>query len=120
MRSFALIAEELSAIVECPLGKEPAQTAEGVFFWRPRDDEEEVSIAGDFNEWVPDRRVVSIPDSQRAIKFVRLSPGQYRYRWVVNGVWVEDINNPNRVPSSVEGFDSVCQVEGRPEVVHVS
>ena len=115
-----VIAEELSAIEECPLGREPVQTAEGVFFWRPRGGEEEVSIAGDFNEWVPDRKVVSIPDSQRTIKFVPLLPGQYRYRWVVNGVWVEDVNNPNRVPSSVDGFDSVCQVEGRPEVVHVS
>jgi hypothetical protein len=33
---------------------------------------------------------------------------------------VEDANNPNRVPSFVEGFDSVCQVEGRSEVAHVS
>ena len=115
-----VIAEEVSAIEECPLGKEPVQTVEGVFFWRPRGDDEEVSIAGDFNEWVPDRRVISIPDAQRTIKFVQLLPGQYRYRWVVNGVWVEDVNNPNRVPSFVEGFDSVCQVEGRPEVAHVS
>lgn len=115
-----VIAEELSAIKECPLENEPAQTAEGVFFWRPRGHEEEVSIVGDFNEWVPDRRVVSIPDAHRTIKFVPLLPGQYRYRWVVNGVWLEDVNNPNRVQSSVEGFDSICQVEGRPQVAHVS
>jgi len=115
-----VIAEELPAIEECPLRKEPMQTAEGVFFWRPRSDGEEVTIAGDFNEWVPDRRVVSIPDAQRTIKFVQLPPGQYRYRWVVDGVWVEDANNPNRVPSSVEGFDSVCEVEERPEVAHAT
>ncbi len=115
-----VIAEELPAIEECPLENEPSQTAHGVFFWRPRGGEEEVSLVGDFNEWVPDRRVISIPDAHRTIKFVPLLPGQYRYRWVVNGVWLEDVINPNRVPSSVEGFDSVCQVEERPEVAHVS
>ena len=114
-----VIAEELSGIGECPFGKEPIQTAQGVFFWRPRSDGEEVTIAGDFNEWVPDRRVVSIPDAQRTIKFAQLPPGRYRYRWVVDGVWVEDANNPNRLQSAVEGFDSVCEVEERPQVAHV-
>jgi hypothetical protein len=115
-----VIAEELSAIGECPVREEPCQTAEGVFFWRPRSDGEEVTIAGDFNEWVPDRRVVSIPDAQRTIKFVHLPPGRYRYRWVIDGVWVEDSSNPNRVQSSVEGFDSVCEVQEQPELAHVT
>lgn len=115
-----VIAEELSAIRECPLGEEPFQTAEGVFFWRPRSDGEEVTLVGDFNEWVPDRRVVSIPDAQRTIKFVQVPPGRYRYRWVIDGIWVEDSSNPNLVPSTMEGFDSVLEVEERPQLAHVT
>ncbi len=115
-----VIAEEVSAIGVCPWQEEPFQTMEGVFFWRLRRDGEEVTLAGDFNEWVPDRRVVSIPDAQRTIKLVRLSPGRYRYRWVVDGVWVEDSTNPNRVPSTVEGFDSVCEVGERPPLARVA
>src|SRR6185295_15411444 len=56
-----VMAEEPSAIREFPVGKEPLQTAEGVFFWRPRSDGKEVTLAGDFNEWVPDRKIGSIP-----------------------------------------------------------
>jgi chromosome partitioning protein len=115
-----VIAEEPSAMGICPGQEEPCQTEGGVFFWRPRRDGEEVTLAGDFNEWVPDRQVVSIPEAERTIKFVRLSPGRYRYRWVVDGIWVEDSSNLNRVPSTVEGFDSVCEVEERPQLAYVA
>lgn len=114
-----VMAEEPSAIRESPVGKEPLQTAEGVFFWRPRSDGKEVTLAGDFNEWVPDRKIGSIPDAQRTIKFIQLPPGRYRYRWVIDGVWMEDSNNPNRVQSTVGGFDSLCEVEEQPQVAHV-
>ena len=115
-----VIAEEVPAIGGCSWHEEPFQTEEGVLFWRPRRDGEEVTLAGEFNEWVPDRGVVSIPDEQRTIKFVRLSPGHYRYRWVVDGAWIEDSPNPHRVPSTVEGFDSVCEVEERPRLANVA
>ena len=115
-----VIAEEASALGVCPWQEGPCQTEEGVFFWRPRSDGEEVTLAGDFNEWVPDRRVVSIPDAQRTIKFIRLSPGRYRYRWVVDGVWVEDPTNPSRIPSTVEGFDSVLEVDEPAQLAYVA
>jgi hypothetical protein len=115
-----MIAEEVSAIGSCPWRDGPCQTEEGVFFWRSRSDGEEVTLAGDFNEWVPDRRLASIPDTQRTVKFVRLPPGRYRYRWIVDGVWVEDPANPSRVPSTVEGFDSVLEVEERPQLAYVA
>jgi len=115
-----VMAEEPSVARVCPSQEEPCQTEDGVFFWRPRHAGEEVALAGDFNEWVPDRQVVSIPDADRMIKFLRLSPGRYRYRWVVDGVWTEDPANLRRVPSTVEGFDSVCEVEEPPQLAHVA
>jgi hypothetical protein len=33
---------------------------------------------------------------------------------------VEDSSNLNRVPSSVEGFDSVCEVEDRSQLAYVA
>jgi chromosome partitioning protein len=115
-----VIAEELPVIGVCPFQEGPFQAEEGVFFWRPRTDGEEVALAGDFNEWVPDRKVVSVSDGQRTIKFVQLSPGRYRYRWVIDGVWVDDPANPNRVPSTVAGFDSVCEVEEQFQLARVA
>jgi hypothetical protein len=32
---------------------------------------------------------------------------------------MEDSNNPNRVQSTVDGFDSLCEVEEQPQVAHV-
>ncbi len=115
-----VIAEEASVRHAYPAQEGPFQTEEGVFFCKPRHDGEEVALAGDFNEWVPDRQVVSVPDPHRTIKFIQAFPGRYRYRWVIDGVWVEDIFNPNRVPSTVEGFDSVVEVEERRELAHAA
>jgi chromosome partitioning protein len=115
-----VIAEEVSASDVCPWQEEPFQAEDGVFFWRPRRVGEEVMLAGDFNEWVPDRGVVSIPDAERTIKFIPMSPGCYRYRWVVDGIWLEDSTNPDRVPSTVEGFDSVFEVGERRQLARVA
>ncbi len=115
-----VIAEEAAAPHTCPLQEGPHQTEEGVFFCRPLREGAEATLAGDFNEWVPDRKVVSVPDPYQTIKFIQASPGRYRYRWVIDGVWVEDTSNPNRVPSTVEGFDSVIEVEERRELAHAA
>ena len=62
----------------------------------------DVRIAGDFNGWVPDRDVASETHSDGATrvwrKVLRLAPGTYEYRYVVDGEWREDPRNPDRVP----------------------
>lgn len=71
----------------------------------------DVRIAGDFNGWVPDKGVRSVIESHGATrvwtKVLQLPPGTYEYRYVVDGEWREDPDNPN----SVEG------AAGRPHSV---
>jgi len=62
----------------------------------------DVRIAGDFNGWVPDRGVLSrVEDEGEArvwTKVLELEPGTYQYRYVVDGAWQEDPENPQAVP----------------------
>jgi chromosome partitioning protein len=74
----------------------------------------DVRIAGDFNGWVPDKGVRSLIESEGATriwtKILQLPPGTYQYRYVVDGEWREDPDNPEAVSSSVGGRNSVLVV----------
>jgi chromosome partitioning protein len=70
---------------------------------RFRDEEaQDVRIAGDFNGWVPDRGVRSQVEAEGEAriwtKVLELEPGTYQYRYVVDGSWREDPENPQVVP----------------------
>jgi hypothetical protein len=74
----------------------------------------DVRIAGDFNGWVPDKGVHSRLESDGATrvwtKVLRLRPGTYQYRYVVDGEWREDPSNGATQPSSAGGRNSVLVV----------
>jgi chromosome partitioning protein len=74
----------------------------------------DVRIAGDFNGWVPDKGVRSLIESEGQTriwtKILRLSPGTYQYRYVVDGEWREDPDNPEVASGQVGGRNSVLVV----------
>jgi chromosome partitioning protein len=74
----------------------------------------DVRIAGDFNGWVPDKGVRSLieADGEARVwtKILQLPPGRYQYRYVVDGVWREDPENPDGVASHVGGRNSILVV----------
>jgi chromosome partitioning protein len=74
----------------------------------------DVRIAGDFNGWVPDKGVRSLIESEGQTriwtKIIRLNPGTYQYRYVVDGEWREDPDNPEVASSVVGGRNSVLVV----------
>jgi chromosome partitioning protein len=74
----------------------------------------DVRIAGDFNGWVPDKGVRSLIESDGETrvwtKILRLPPGKYQYRYVVDGEWRDDPENPEREPNPVGGRNSVLVV----------
>ena len=73
-----------------------------------------VAIAGDFNGWVPDKGVRSLIESEGPervwTKILTLPPGTYEYRYIVDGEWREDPENPQRVPSALGGRNSILVV----------
>lgn len=74
------------------LGVQP--TAEGVIFIQPEDLGRTVSIAGEFNDW-SDEATPMRHNARLGVfeAYVKLQPGQYQYRLVVDGRWQPDWYN---------------------------
>ncbi|MCH2171674.1 AAA family ATPase [Myxococcota bacterium] len=77
-------------------------------------DASDVRIAGDFNGWVPDRGVRSLMESEGSTrtwtKVLNLAPGTYQYRYVIDGEWREDPENPEVAETSLGGKNSILVV----------
>src|SRR3989475_2924290 len=90
----------------------PAVTSEGVVFTIAAPDAERVHLAGDFNDWSVDGNEMEAMDGVWT-KVVKLPPGRYRYRYVVDGRWQNDPLNAAVEPSPYGGDDSVLVTDER-------
>lgn len=92
------------------------QVPEGLLFVAHFPNALSVAIAGDFNNWNPDRMISDsdtrdgsgAADTFRAL--VALKPGRYRYRLVVDGRWQADPHNVHCEPNPFGELDSVVEV----------
>jgi chromosome partitioning protein len=73
-----------------------------------------VQVAGDFNDWIPDRGISTRDDDGTITKVMKLKPGVYQYRVIVDGIWQEDPGNPERVPNIYGGNNSLLNVDEPP------
>ena len=101
--------------LEATLDASPVQFAPREIVVRFRDEKaNDVRIAGDFNGWVPDKGVRSLIESEGQTrvwtKILRLAPGTYQYRYVVDGEWRADPENPEAISTAVGGRNSVLVV----------
>ncbi len=67
-----------------------------------------VSIAGTFNNWVPQAMTKGLDGVWRSP--IQLLQGIYQYRFLVDTVWWQDPNNPRNTPNELGGFNSICEV----------
>ncbi|HYF30420.1 MAG TPA: hypothetical protein VD993_04825 [Chitinophagaceae bacterium] len=71
-----------------------------------------VSLVGSFNHWA--RHVLEMQptkDGLWKIEIPMLPKGKYYYKFVIDDrMWVEDVDNPNREPDGVAGWNSVLTV----------
>jgi len=88
----------------------PAVTPEGVMFTIEAPDAERVQLAGDFNNWTLDGNDMEAVGGVWK-KVVKLPPGRYRYRYVVDGRWQNDPLNATVEPSPYGGEDSVLVMD---------
>lgn len=70
----------------------------------------DLQIAGDFNDWIPDYRVETRTFNGTVQKVLKIPPGAYQYRIIIDGEWQEDPVNPVRVPNDMGGTNSVLRV----------
>jgi len=88
----------------------PAVTPEGVVFTVDAPDAAHVQLAGDFNDWTPDDGEME-PVAGVWKKLVKLAPGRYRYRYVIDGQWRSDPRNAAVEPSPFGGDDSILVLD---------
>lgn len=72
---------------------------------------EKVQIAGDFNNWMPES--LHLTHSQgRPLwqKIMRLRPGSYQYKYLVDGHWIPDPTNDEIIDDVFGGVNSVINI----------
>ncbi|MEM9718683.1 MAG: serine hydrolase [Bacteroidota bacterium] len=69
-----------------------------------------ITIAGDFNKWNPLMHLF-IKQNGEWVCRLKLNPGTYHYKLVIDGVWTLDPENPNAELDDNENINSVLVVE---------
>lgn len=69
-----------------------------------------VRIAGDFNDWNPDRTPMTHLRDGAFYARLPLGPGRYQYRYVVDGHWMRDPANPRMVTNPYGDVNSVVEL----------
>jgi chromosome partitioning protein len=108
----ALTAEVLRGEFASPSASAPVVTSQGVVFSLEAPETARVQLVGDFNGWQVDGN-----DMNRSgmvwTKVVKLDPGRYQYRYVVDGQWQSDPMNPLSEPCPFGGDNSVLILDER-------
>ena len=77
----------------------------------------DVRVAGDFNNWEPDQDITTRSSDGAVEKVLKLQPGVYQYRLVVDGQWQDDASNPDRMQNLMGGYNSLLRVAAQEEPV---
>jgi chromosome partitioning protein len=95
----------------------PKCMSEGVVFSYQDSSASSIKLAGDFNDWEPDAHQMHFEQGQGVwTTVIPLKPGRYQYRFVVDGEWHHDPNNPNFEHDPYGGMNSVIDVPRVPVV----
>ena len=72
----------------------------------------EVFLTGDFNHWqVNERSKMEFRDGGSWVKRLQLKPGAYKYRFVVDGQWRQDPQNPHYQINHFGLIDSLLEIK---------
>ena len=72
-----------------------------------------VAGAGSFNDWQPDKVLSDKKGDGHYSCRVMLYPGEYQYKFLVDGEWRSDAENPDFVPNEFGSLNSVIIVKAK-------
>jgi len=78
-----------------------------------------VCVAGTFNQWKPEAKVLHPAGGGRWMKDTALAPGSYEYCFVVDGKWIPDPLAVETVSNPYGGRNSVLRVFSSPDAGHL-
>ena len=76
-------------------------------------DAKEVILMGDFNNWNPKKHPMKKDVNGKWKKVVTLVPGQYEYKFLVDGQWKEDPQNDRICPNKFGTYNNVFNLTKR-------
>lgn len=83
-----------------------------LIFLYHNDSAKSVSVAGDFNQWNPDRAMMKIRNGSWTLEMPTPPAGRYRYKFFVDGTqWIEDPSNGAKETDEYGGFNSVLHLK---------
>lgn len=93
--------------------KIPAKpAAKSVTFTVHADKGKAVYVAGEFNQWNPSAKKMAYKAKDGVYAAtVKLAPGEYQYKFVIDGTWCADPENVNSVQNDQGTFNSVIVVK---------
>ncbi|MEY8847674.1 glycogen-binding domain-containing protein [Psychroserpens sp. XS_ASV72] len=87
----------------------PSEDGNVRFRLRGFEDAEKVVVAGSFNKWDDQSFQMYRIENGWELK-LQIKPGEYEYRFVVDGDWMEDPSNPDKVLNEFDEFNSRLNV----------
>ncbi len=97
---------EVKVKIDCS----PRVAVGGILFSFQSQDAETVAVAGDFNNWRPEKLNTPCLNEDVWTKVVPLCTGKYNYKYIVDSMWGVDPDNINRELNSFGVENSVIEV----------
>lgn len=80
------------------------------FFLKGHENAEKVILAGSFNKW--DEQLFKMKKTKNGWYLtLQLKPNVYEYKFIVDGMWLNDEGNPNKVRNEFNEYNSVIEVK---------
>ena len=105
----AMAASNPGVVVAAPAPVASADGKVAVTFTHEAPGAASVYLAGDFNGWSDSADLMDEKDGVWT-KVLKLEPGDYGYKFVVDGSWTQDITNPNSADDGFGGQNSLVHV----------
>ncbi|HCT29344.1 MAG TPA: hypothetical protein DIW31_01100 [Bacteroidales bacterium] len=77
-----------------------------IFFLPNNSKAQKVYLSGTFNDWSTMQTPMHKSDSGWVVA-IKLQPGMYYYKYIIDGKWKEDPNNINRISDGNWGYNSI-------------
>lgn len=98
-----------TAATQTVLPEKPLAASRKITFKYRNSEASEVKLAGDFNDWDP--QTMTKKGKQDWLINMRLAPGKYNYKFIVDGSWTKDPRNAKSQTDNYGSEHSIIEVK---------